>query len=104
MLATVSKGQSEGDWHSIPGFITTRLGLGNVGHVAAFLLAAVFAATLVWLLRKVWRGEIDWIDGAGWATVALLVTASAAAALVRRLADSARRAGQRSPAVARRRS
>ena len=26
---------------------------------------------------RVWKGELDWIDGAGWATVALLVSASA---------------------------
>jgi hypothetical protein len=24
----------------------------------------------------VWRGELDWIDGAGWMVVALLITAS----------------------------
>ncbi|HEY2770362.1 MAG TPA: glycosyltransferase 87 family protein [Solirubrobacteraceae bacterium] len=77
IIATVSKGQAEGDWHSIPGFITTRLGLGDVGHITAFVLAAVFAVTLLWLLRRVWRRELDWIDGAGWATVALLITASA---------------------------
>jgi hypothetical protein len=77
IIATVSKGQSQGDWHSIPGFITTRLGLGDVGHIMALLLAAVFAVTLLWLLRRVWRGELDWIDGAGWATAVLLVTASA---------------------------
>jgi hypothetical protein len=28
------------------------------------------------LLRRVWIGELDWITGAGWATVALLLTAS----------------------------
>jgi hypothetical protein len=77
IIATVSKGQSEGDWHSIAGFITTRLGLGDIGHITAFVLATVFAATLIWLLRRVWRRELDWIDGAGWATVVLLVTASA---------------------------
>jgi alpha-1,6-mannosyltransferase len=77
IIATVSKGQSQGDWHSIPGFITTRLGLGDVGHIMALLLAAVFAVTLLWLLRRVWRGQLDWIDGAGWATAVLLVTASA---------------------------
>ena len=28
------------------------------------------------LLRRVWRGTLDWIDGAGWTALALLVTAS----------------------------
>ncbi len=32
--------------------------------------------TLCWLLRRVWRGQIDWIDGAGWATLAMLVASS----------------------------
>jgi len=29
----------------------------------------------VWLVRRVWMGELDWITGAGWATFALLITA-----------------------------
>jgi hypothetical protein len=73
---TLQKIQSEGDWHSIAGFITTRLGLGAIGHLTALGLAAIFAGVLAWLTRRVWRGEMDWIDGAAWATVALLVTAS----------------------------
>jgi Glycosyltransferase family 87 len=77
VLATLQKGQSEGDWHSIPGFITTRLGLSELGHITGLFLAGVFAVALAWLLRRVWRGELDWIDGAGWATVVLLLTTSA---------------------------
>jgi hypothetical protein len=74
--ATVLRSQREGDWHSIPGFIGEQLGLGVFSHVVALILAAVFVATFCWLLRRVWRGELDWIDGAGWATVVLLLTAS----------------------------
>jgi|SRR5579884_313198 len=76
LLSTLNESQSKGDWHSIPGFISTRLGLAPVGHVASMVLAVVFVITLCWLLRRVWLGEMDWVDGAGWATVALLVTAS----------------------------
>ncbi len=76
LLGTVRKSQSEGDWHSIPGFIGTRFGLGSAGHVASLALAVVFAAVFCWLLRRVWRNEMDWINAAGWATLALLVTAS----------------------------
>jgi hypothetical protein len=76
LLGTVQKVQSEGDWHSIPGFIGTRLGLGAVGHVTGVVLAVMFVGASCWLLRRVWRGELDWIDGAAWAAAALLITAS----------------------------
>jgi hypothetical protein len=33
------------------------------------------AVALLWLLRRVWQGQMDWIDGAAWATFALLATA-----------------------------
>ncbi len=77
LLGTLRKSQSEGDWHSIPGFISTRLGLSPVGAIAGMVLAVVFVCVFCWLVRRVWRGQMDWIDGAGWATAALLVTASA---------------------------
>jgi hypothetical protein len=77
LVDTVSKTQTEGDWHSIQGFISTRLGLETVGRATAVLLAIAFVVAFVWLVRKVWRGELDWIDGAGWTAVALIVTASA---------------------------
>jgi alpha-1,6-mannosyltransferase len=76
LLATVQKSQNEGDWHSIPGFISTRLGLVSLGHITGYVLDAAFVGACGWLLRRVWQGSIDWIDAAGWATIALLVTAS----------------------------
>jgi hypothetical protein len=33
-----------------------------------------FVLCVVWLLRRVWMGKLDWITGAGWATVALLIS------------------------------
>jgi uncharacterized BrkB/YihY/UPF0761 family membrane protein len=77
LLGTVQQSQASGDWHSIPGFISMRLGMSGVGHATGVLLACVFAVTLVWLIRRVWTGDLDWIAGAGWATAVLLVTASA---------------------------
>jgi alpha-1,6-mannosyltransferase len=74
--ATIERVQSKGNWQSVPGFIGTRLGLGTVGHPVALILGAMFALALAWLLWRVWRGELDWIAGAGWAAVALLVTAA----------------------------
>ena len=75
LFATVQQSQSEGDWHSIPGFVS-RLGLPTVGHIVGYTLAAVFVGITAWLVRRVWRGQTDWIDGAGWATAAMLVAAS----------------------------
>jgi hypothetical protein len=75
LFATIQKVQSEGDWHSIPGFIGTKLGLPTLAHVVGGLLIALFVGTTCWLVRRVWRGELDWIDAAGWAAAALLVTA-----------------------------
>jgi Glycosyltransferase family 87 len=77
MLATVDKSQSEGGWQSIPGFVGNALGSPTVGHIVGYSLAAVFVLISLWLLRRVWQGRTDWIDGAGWATVAMLVAASA---------------------------
>jgi biotin transporter BioY len=56
--------------------VATRLDLPTLGHILGYVLAAVFAGVCVWLLRRVWRGRIDWIDAAGWATLAMLVAAS----------------------------
>ncbi len=35
----------------------------------------LLVGSLLWLLRRVWLGKMDWIDGAAWATFAVLVTA-----------------------------
>jgi len=74
--ATIEKVQSKGNGQSIPGFIGTHVGLGMVGLPAALLLATLFMAVLCWLLWRVWRGELDWIAAAGWAAIALLVSAA----------------------------
>lgn len=75
MFATVQYSQSKGDWHSLSGLIVT-LGLSTVGHILGYLLTIAFLVVTVRLLRRVWRGQMDWIDGAGWATLAMLVTAN----------------------------
>jgi Glycosyltransferase family 87 len=76
VIATVGQSQSQADWHTIPGIITHVLGLNVLGKIVGGMLAVAFAAVFVWLLRRVWQGRLDWIDGAAWATVALLITAS----------------------------
>lgn len=75
MFATVEQSQSEGDWHSVPGLIVT-LGAPTVGHLIGFAFTFAFLIVTVRLLRRVWRGQMDWIDGAAWATFAMLVSAN----------------------------
>jgi alpha-1,6-mannosyltransferase len=76
MLGSVIRSQKEGGWQSFPGVISSTLGLPTVGRITGFVLAGAFALTLCWLLRRVWRGQTDWIDGAGWAMLAMLVASS----------------------------
>jgi alpha-1,6-mannosyltransferase len=76
LLATLQHNQAGGDWQSIPGFISNEFGLGSVGRVVGYLLGVVFVGVTVWLLVQVRRGDLDWIAGAAWATVTMLVTAS----------------------------
>jgi len=76
LFATLRQNQTAGDWQSIPGFISTQLGLGAVGRVVGILLGVAFVGVTCWLLLLVRRGRIDWVAGAGWATIAVLITAS----------------------------
>jgi alpha-1,6-mannosyltransferase len=76
LLVTLRQNQALGNWQSIPGFITAELGLGGLGRVVGVLLGVVFAGVTASLLLRVYRGRLDWIAGAAWATVAMLITAS----------------------------
>jgi alpha-1,6-mannosyltransferase len=74
VFPTIARSQSEGDWHSVPGLIGT-LGPALAGHIVGYLLEAFFLFVTVWLLRQVWRQKMDWINAAGWSTLAMLATA-----------------------------
>jgi hypothetical protein len=76
MLKTINQSQSAGDWQTLPGFLSVGLGLGTIAHVVGYALAAVFLAITCGLLVRVWRGRMDWIDGAGWATLTMLLASS----------------------------
>jgi Glycosyltransferase family 87 len=76
ILGTLSQGQKEGSWNSIAGFISSRLGLHTISDVATGILAVAFAGVCCWLLVRVWRGQMQWIAAAGWATLAMLVSSS----------------------------
>lgn len=75
LVVTLHTIQANGGLHSFAGFILTMVGLGRFAGIAALVMDAGLVVAIGWLLRRVWRGELDWITGAGWATVALLVTA-----------------------------
>ena len=59
---------------SVPRRLSWLLGMSSLpsGLRLAFVLA--FAAAVLWLLWATWRGRIDWVDAAGWATLALLLS------------------------------
>jgi hypothetical protein len=76
IAGTLQTVQSQGGEHSISGLLLTLLDLQSLSGIVGLVLDAAFLVCLAWLLRRVWRGQLDWISGAGWATVALLVTAS----------------------------
>lgn len=74
LFPTIQRSQSEGDWHSIPGLVGA-LGPALAGHIVGYLLEAVFLGVTIWLLRRVWRRELDWLNAAGWSTLVMLATA-----------------------------
>jgi hypothetical protein len=75
LLSTLGRIQSHGGEHSVFGWVLTAVGLPRwVGPVGAGLDVA-FVAVVAWLVIRVWRGGLDWITAAGWATVWMLVTA-----------------------------
>ena len=60
--ATIENVQSKGNWQSIPGFIGTRLGLRQrraSGGVDPRRRCS--PPRSLWLVWRVWRGELDWI-------------------------------------------
>lgn len=75
LLTTLRTVQQGGGSNSVSGFLLTLVGLGHLSAAFGSVLAVAFAIGVVWLLRRVWRGQLDWITGAGWASAALIVTA-----------------------------
>ena len=71
---TLESVQDQGDWQSLPGFFFT---LTHVSITSPVRIAddAVLVGAFLWLLRRVWLGRMDWIEGAAWATFAVLATA-----------------------------
>lgn len=60
--------------YSVPRQLAALLGYGHIPGALRLLLLAGFAAALALLLWRTWRGALDWLAAAGWATLALLVS------------------------------
>jgi alpha-1,6-mannosyltransferase len=73
---TLDQVQGEGAWQSVPGFITTVLRVGWLGHAVGLLLGFAFVAITARLVWRVWRRDLDWIDGLAWSTFMVLVSTS----------------------------
>jgi Glycosyltransferase family 87 len=59
--------------NDIPGVINDVLGLGISTHTLGRIGMLVLLPTIALLLIRVWRGG-DWLENAGWATCAVIVT------------------------------
>ena len=75
LLGTLKRVQSQVGLQSIPGAISIGLGFGGLSNLAELGLTAGCGVGVLYLLRRVWLGEMDWITGAGWAMFMLLITA-----------------------------
>ena len=73
---TLQNVQGDGQWQSVPGFFLNLSGVPET-HTITTGLGLIFLAVLLWLLWRVWHGRMDWLEGAGWATFTMLVTAGA---------------------------
>lgn len=71
---TLQAVQDLGAWQSLPGSLFS-LAHVPVTHWVRIADNVVLGAAIAWLLYRVWRGRMDWIDGAAWATFAVLATA-----------------------------
>jgi hypothetical protein len=75
LFSTLQGIQSHGGKPSIRGWILTALGFQSWIGPVGIVLDVAFVAAVARLVIRVWRGRLDWITAAGWATVWMLVTA-----------------------------
>jgi hypothetical protein len=76
MFHSLSTVQGEGGWQSVPGFFFTALHWQSASHVISLAFGVAFALICSRLLWRVWRNELDWLDGAAWASFWLLMATS----------------------------
>jgi Glycosyltransferase family 87 len=75
LLSTLQGIQSHGGEYSIHGWILSAVGLQRWIGPVGIVLDGLCVAAVARLTVRVWRGGLDWITAAGWATVWMLVTA-----------------------------
>src|SRR3954468_6097977 len=87
-LAVFGTGVADGMWSaqvdqqnfvataSVPNQLGRLLGLGGLTDGIRGIALALFVAALAALLVSTWRGRLDWIAAAGWATLAMLATSA----------------------------
>jgi hypothetical protein len=74
MVSTLQVVQDKGAWQSLPGSVF-QLTHVSVTHLVRTLDDLLLLGAVAWLLRRVWQGRLDWIEGAAWATFVVLATA-----------------------------
>ncbi len=74
MLSVLESVQSQGAWQSLPGLFFS-LARAPVTHGVRIADDVVLVAVCLWLLHRVWRRRLDWVEASAWATFALLATA-----------------------------
>jgi hypothetical protein len=60
--------------YSVPSQLAALLGFGRLPGGLRVLLLLAFAVAVLVAVWRTWRGRVDWLAGAGWATLALLLT------------------------------
>lgn len=75
LIGTLQSVQVQGGVHSIPGLLLYAARQPELAGVVGWVCDVVLLACLLSLIWRVWQGRLDWIAGAGWATVAMLLTA-----------------------------
>ena len=76
MFHTLSTVQGEGGWQSVPGFFFTALDWKSASHTISLAFGIAFVAIYLRLLWRVYKNELDWLDGAAWASFWLLMATS----------------------------
>jgi alpha-1,6-mannosyltransferase len=73
LLAGVADQRDVSSARSLPGILARAFGAHDPPVFLQAFAGASFAAAYAWLVRAAWRGEMDWLVAAGWATVAMLL-------------------------------